>query len=49
MTKMLSLHSGPTVLLNRIAREIDFKDTINRLLKWDSLVALSSQTHGSRR
>ncbi|OPG16763.1 hypothetical protein B2M26_05240 [Ferroacidibacillus organovorans] len=35
MTKMLSLHSGPAVLLNRIAQEIDFEDTINRLLPWD--------------
>ena len=35
MTKMLSLHSGPAVLLNRFTQEIDFEDTINRLLKWD--------------
>jgi len=35
MTKMLSLHSGPAVLLNRIAQEIDFEDTVNRLLRWD--------------
>ncbi len=35
MTKMLSLHSGPAVLLHRIAQEIDFEETIHRLLRWD--------------
>lgn len=33
--KMLSLNSGPTVLLSRLCEEMDFEGVLNRLLRWD--------------
>ncbi|MCL6441909.1 MAG: IS1634 family transposase [Alicyclobacillus sp.] len=36
MDKILSLSPGPSVLIHRLCEEIDFVDTIDRLLQWDS-------------
>jgi transposase len=44
--KVLSLNSGPTVLLNRLCEEIDFEETLNRLLPWDP--ARSKLSPGTR-
>ena len=44
--KILSLNSGPTVLLNRLCEDIDFEETLNRLLSWDP--ARSKLSPGTR-